>query len=197
MALHNLNTDETVALGEQALSRCAHYLFGNISMKKQVQVQVDLDMELQEVEEKHPGDGVLQLQLAAGRLTSLFKDVHFDLSKAMASATMTAAAQPWEDSATPFQDSLLRCARRATIAVGHDVDIFTLSHAVWSRGACAPGRALDPENSPANHGGCHARAPQLRPPFAGLSRTKTTPRLPATSAKLRSRPSLHFQTART
>ena len=74
-------------------------------------MQASLAEEIDAIASRHPGDGLLQLQMLANRLATLFEGVAYDHSRALAAAASPAAAacEPWQSAGQPFPDTLFRC----------------------------------------------------------------------------------------
>jgi hypothetical protein len=85
------------------------------SVRRRAQCMATLQVSVEELAEhmeairaKHPGDGLLLLQLMAAWLSRAFATVSFDLRAELIAASAT--QQPWASITGPLQDALLQCA---------------------------------------------------------------------------------------
>eukprot|EP00892_Ulva_mutabilis_P004936 jgi/Ulvmu1/2814/UM142_0012.1 len=81
------------------------------SVSLQAGLIVELDEYLEALESKHPGEGLLQLQLLSSWLSRAFAGVSYHQSVVLDKAGIAGALDdPWGDLATPVRDSLLAFA---------------------------------------------------------------------------------------
>lgn len=72
---------------------------------------VELDTYLETLQDKHGGEGLLQLQLLSSWLSRAFAGVSYHQSVILGKAGIGGALDdPWGDLAAPVRDSLLGCA---------------------------------------------------------------------------------------
>ena len=86
-------------------------VFEGNACQLQAEVQEAVAHELDAIADKHPDDGLLQLQLAASKLDLLLAEASYDHAQVLAAANLPheSAKRPWQDVAPPVRECISEC----------------------------------------------------------------------------------------